>query len=539
MKKQKSIVVVDVGASSVKVAEFSSITGSLELKKFGVSALGETSGDGRDVAVMSTVRELMLEHGIPKGAASIAVPGQSVFTKFVKCPPVAKDKLQKIVEYEAIQNVPFPIDEVVWDYHALARGAEDTSVMLTAIKSDLIEGLAHAIEMAGVVPERVDVAPVALFNAVNYNYDNAAGCSLVVDVGARSTDLIFIEDGNVFMRSIPVAGNALVQQIVRESSMPFADAELLMVQVDRGDPSVAATHIEMVKTCTKNILMRLNGEIARSVSFYKSQQGGAAPVNVYLTGGSCNMVGLKESLSDKLGVPARALDVLQKVEIAAGLDRQELRKCSAQLGEMVGLALCAVGESAIEINLMPHSLLEQRAFKKRQPLLVAAGLAIALTIGCWGYHADSSLAMAEQELDGVSGRVSALSEVETRLARNESRVAVLDASANKLRRLSRERLFWLDAVTKIRANTEEGFVLSALLPLRGEKGQLLGVQISGFGYLDKVDKFKKGMAVQKYWRKLKSMKMFSNKSVIKSAPSASHFATEFIIELKFEESVDA
>lgn len=536
MKKQKNIVVVDVGASSVKVAEFSSISGSLELKKYGVAPLGEASGEGRDAAVMATLRELMLEHGVAKGGASIAVPGQSVFTKFVKCPPVAKDKLHKIVEYEAVQNVPFPIDEVVWDYHALSRGAEDTSVMLMAIKSELIEGLTHAVGMAGVEPDRVDVAPVALFNAVNYTYSDAEGCSLVVDVGARSTDLIFIENGNVFMRSIPVAGNALTQQIVRESSMQFADAEALMVQVERGDTSVAPMHAEMVKTCTKSILMRLNGEIARSVSFYKSQQGGAAPANVFLAGGSCNMVGLKESLSDKLGVRVGPLDVLQKVKVASGLDRTALGRDGAQLGELVGLALCAVGESSIQINLMPESLIAQRTFKKRQPLLVATGVAIALTIATWGVYASSSLSVAERELDAVTERVDALSGVESKLGRAESRVAMLSGHSDTFQELAQGRRLWLKTLTDIRDNTSEGIVVSELAPIAGANGKVVGIRVKGFGYLDKV---KQGTAVRRFSEKLKSLKTFSDKSKITSHPSANDFAQEFEVELMFEEPVDA
>jgi type IV pilus assembly protein PilM len=536
MKKLKSIVVVDVGASSVKMAEFSSATGALELMKYGVASLGEQSSDGRDAAVMSAMRELMLEHGISKGSAIIAVPGQSVFTKFVKCPPVAKEKLQQIVQYEAVQNVPFPIDEVVWDYHALSRDADEVSVMLVAIKSDLIEGLMHAVEMAGISPKSVDVAPVALFNAVNYNYSDGDGCSLVVDVGARSTELIFIENGRVFMRSIPVAGNALTQQIMRESSMSFADAEALMVQVERGDASVAPTHAEMVKSCTKNILMRLNGEIARSVSFYKSQQNGEAPKHVFLAGGSCNMFGLKAALSEKLGVQVENLDLFNKVKVSPALDRALFDRSRAQLGELVGLALRATGESAVEVDLMPQRLLQQRAFKKRQPALVATCLLIALTVGVWGAHSATTLSLARQELDGVKTRVDALQKLERPLERIEAETDRLTRYADHFLELSRDRAHWLHVLGAIRENTADGIVISGLDPMKDADGRVTGLSLSGFAYLDKVEQ---RTAVQKYWKRLSDLSIFSVKSKIVKQPSANAFSQEFVIELVFEEPVDA
>jgi type IV pilus assembly protein PilM len=536
MKKLKSIVVVDVGTSSVKMAEFSSATGALELMKYGVSSLGELSSDGRDAAVMSALRELMLENGISKGAAIIAVPGQSVFTKFVKCPPVAKEKLQQIVQYEAVQNVPFPIDEVVWDYHALSRDAEEVSVMLVAIKSDLIEGLMHAVEMAGISPKTVDVAPVALFNAVNYNYADSEGCSLVVDVGARSTELIFIEAGRVFMRSIPVAGNALTQQIMRESSMPFADAEALMVQVELGDASIAPTHVEMVKSCTKNILMRLNGEIARSVSFYKSQQNGAAPSQVFLAGGSCKMLGLKGALSEKLGVQVEDLDVFKKVKVSSSLNSASFDRSRAQLGELVGLALRATAESAVEVDLIPKRLLQQRAFKKRQPVMVLTGLLIALTVGVWGAHSAISLSLARQELDGVKTRVDALQKLERPLERIEAETDRMMRYSDRFLELSRDREHWLRVLVAIRESTADGIVLSGLEPMKDSDGQLTGLRVSGFAYLDKVEQ---RTVVQKYWKRLSDLSIFSSKSKIVKQPSANAFSQEFVIELVFEEPVDA
>ena len=95
-----------------------------------------------------------------------AVPGQSVFARFVKLPAVEEEKVERLIEFEAQQNVPFPINEVVWDYQLVGGGAdEQIQVVLVAIKSDLLEEMNAAVEGSGLRTEIVGVAPMALYNA--------------------------------------------------------------------------------------------------------------------------------------------------------------------------------------------------------------------------------------------------------------------------------------------------------------------------------------------------------------------------------------
>ena len=93
------------------------------------------------------------ELGIKNANVNYAVPAQSVFARFVKLPAVDEEKIDRIIAFEAQQNVPFPIDEVVWDYQLVGGGAdEQLQVVLVAIKSDLLEGINAAVEAAGLRP---------------------------------------------------------------------------------------------------------------------------------------------------------------------------------------------------------------------------------------------------------------------------------------------------------------------------------------------------------------------------------------------------
>src|SRR6267378_5356188 len=169
----------------------------------------------------------LAEFQIRHEAVNYAVPAQSVFARFVKLPAVEEEKIERIIAFEAQQNVPFPIDEVVWDYQLVGGGTdEQIQVVLVAIKADLLEGLNASVESAGLRTSIVCVATMALYNAFRYNYSDLPGCSLLVDIGARTTNLLFIEPGKIFSRSVAIGGASISSAIAKEFGEPIATAEV-------------------------------------------------------------------------------------------------------------------------------------------------------------------------------------------------------------------------------------------------------------------------------------------------------------------------
>src|SRR5204862_3115088 len=117
------------------------------------------------------------------------------------------------------------IDEVVWDYQLVGGGGDEPiQVVLVAIKVDLLDEINNAVEETGLRASIVDVAPMALYNAFRYSYSDLSGCSLLVDIGARTTNLLFIESARIFSRSVPIGGSSITSAIAREFDEAFATA---------------------------------------------------------------------------------------------------------------------------------------------------------------------------------------------------------------------------------------------------------------------------------------------------------------------------
>ena len=145
MLNSKSFLAIDFGAGSLKLAEFEqNDAGGLRLKQYGIKSLGmEGSQEAeREAAILKALQELLAEKSFGSRQSNVCAPGFHVFSKFVKLPPVDTSKVTQIIRYEAQQNVPFPLDEVVWDYQILGTSATgELEVLLVAVKSEIIEGL--------------------------------------------------------------------------------------------------------------------------------------------------------------------------------------------------------------------------------------------------------------------------------------------------------------------------------------------------------------------------------------------------------------
>src|SRR5579862_5714818 len=234
MLNSKSFLAVDFGAGSLKLAEFEqNEAGGLRLKQFGIKPLGleGSKEDAREGAIGKALQELLAEKSFVARQSNVCAPCFHVFSKFVKLPPVDSSKVTQIIQYEAQQNVPFPLEEVVWDYQILGTTPSgELEVLLVAIKADVVEGLFRTAEATGLKLQLVDVSPAALCNAFRFNYGDLEGCTMLLDIGAKTSNLLFFEKGKVYSRSINLGANSITQDFANESKLKFGDAELIKIE---------------------------------------------------------------------------------------------------------------------------------------------------------------------------------------------------------------------------------------------------------------------------------------------------------------------
>src|SRR3954468_5968975 len=234
MLQSKSFLAVDFGAGSLKVAEFEvNEAGGLRLKHYSIKSLGAEGAQesAREAVIQKALQAMLVEKGIKSKNVNVCAPGFHVFSKFVKLPPVESSKVTQIIQYEAQQNVPFPLAEVVWDYQILgsAPGGE-LEVLLVAIKAEIVEGLFRVADAAKLKVQVADVSPAALCNAFRYNYGDLEDCTMLLDIGAKTSNLLFFEKGKVYSRSINLGANAITTDFSAEARLKFDSAEKIKIE---------------------------------------------------------------------------------------------------------------------------------------------------------------------------------------------------------------------------------------------------------------------------------------------------------------------
>lgn len=422
----------------------------------------------RAAAVTGALRTALGGRRVRNAPVSYSVSGQSVFTRFVKLPPSAPENVERIVRFEAGSNVPFPMEEVVWDYQLMAGGAgTELEAVIVAIKADILDRIDGAVLAAGCLPKRVDVAPLALYNAVRFNYADYPGCTLVLDIGAKTTQLLFVEAGRVFIRGVPIAGNQITHAIESDLGGSFAEAEAVKhdkafvglggAYEDPADP-VAARASKVVR----GVLTRLHAEVARSIGFYRSQQGGAAPSRILLTGGGSMMPYMDLFFSEKLGVPVEPFNPLRNVAVGRGIDPQALGRSAHLMGEVVGLALRDVAECPLEVDLIPAATRARRVARERRSMIFAAAAALALMFGALWFAESRRAAVMAEELESRNAELRRLRAEEAKLKKEEGSFAANRTRADQLLQLARDRMFWVGLLEELNRITPTGVWITSL-----------------------------------------------------------------------------
>lgn len=394
-----------------------------------------------------------------------AIPAQSVFTRFVKLPAVGEEKVDQIVQFEAQQNVPFPIDEVVWDYQLVGADGDTSKVevVLVAIKADLLDEVNGSVEDCGFKAGIVDVGPMALYNAFRYNYSDLDGCSLLIDMGARTTNLIFVEPQKVFSRSIPIGGTTITGAIAKDFNEPFAEADVRKKRdgfvslggsyAEPSDPNAAR-----VSKMIRNTMTRLHAEISRSISFYRSQQQGSQPVRVFLCGGSASLPYMREFFQEKLGMPIEFFNPLRNVAVGPNVNTDDVGRSAHVLGELVGLSLRSATDCPMELNLQPASVARAESLAERRPYLVLAGLCLLLSLAGWWLYFGQAAKVKTEVLDQLVPQVAALKAVEGRLNTTKQELKTIQATAAPFVNAVEERDYWVKVIDELNARLPAEFI---------------------------------------------------------------------------------
>ena len=477
MAAAPKIITVDLGTSSIKVAEFGIAKGgALTLLRFGVADLGLDPNKEEDRAKFITpaLEKIFKDQGIKGKDVLISISGQSVFMRFVKLPPVDAAQVEQVVAFEAQQNVPFPINEVTWDYQMMPNRGSGTEAeaVIVAIKKEVLEAEVAAVEKIGVRIKQVDIAPFALLNAFRYSEPQTDDCALIIDMGARSTNLVFVEKSSFWIRNVPIAGNQISQSICNEMQEPFMAAETL--KKGKGFVSLGGVYADpddvdaaRISKLIRSTMTRLHVDINRSIAYYRTTLSGSAPRRVFLTGGSSQLPYLDLFIADKLSLPVAYFNPLRNVTLGKSLNTAQLQQNHCYTAELVGLALRETGSCPAEVTLDAPSLITRADKKRKQPYFYAALTAWFFLFVCLALNEYQQTVLANQTVAALKEKTASLPSLSATIATLAKQEDTLQQTFDLAARLGVQRDSWQSILAALNDKIPDGVWITDLTPVYG------------------------------------------------------------------------
>jgi type IV pilus assembly protein PilM len=418
----------------------------------------------REELIREALQQFVSRNDVSGDSVAIAVPGQSGLARFIKLPPVERKKIPDIVKYEARQQIPFALEDVVWDYQPLIGSEEEgyaieTEVGLFAMKRDQVARALKPLEEAGIAVDIIQLAPLAIYNFICFDrlkvegpYDpaNPPQSTVIISLGTDTTDLVITNGYRVWQRSIPIGGNHFTKALTKELKLTFAKAEHLKRN------AMKAENPKAVFQAMRPVFSDLVAEIQRSIGFFTSNNRNAKLGDMIALGNPMKLPGLQRFLSQNLDQEVKLIDSFNNLASGSATSGATYKENQLTFGVAYGLCVQALDRAQLRTNLLPEEIITTRLVKAKKPWAVAAAavLLLGLSVNYFGHYA--SLMTANVDDPDMAQQLSQAAIVKTNAGNLESDHTTLTGKfdeflkiANNLQSNVDGRLLWLEMLKAV------------------------------------------------------------------------------------------
>jgi len=336
------------------------------------------------------LKQFLSRNSVVGDRVAVSVSGQAGLARFIKLPPVEAKKIPDIVRYEARQQIPFDLNDVIWDYQRMGIGSEEegfaleTEVGLFAMKRDAVFRALEPMQNAGIEVDVVQLMPLALYNfalfdqigalppAEDYDPEDPPESTVIISMGTDATDLVITNGFRVWQRSIPLGGSHFTKALTRELKLTFAKAEHLKRN------ATAAADPKAVFQAMKPTFNDMLTELQRSISYFSNLDRAAKIGRVVALGNAMKLPGLRRYLSQSLGFEIEKIDSYRQLVGQQVVAAPAFQENLLSFGVCYGLALQGLGKSGVHTNLLPREIIQDRLIRRKKPWAVAIAAVLLL-----------------------------------------------------------------------------------------------------------------------------------------------------------------
>jgi type IV pilus assembly protein PilM len=379
---------IDVGNNSLKALRLRLDDGDIEVIGFDYIEHSKVLAGDKSVCkeeadqiMIDTLHTFAERNDIAKDEVAIAVAGQNSFARFIKLPPVEPKGIPKIVQYEAVQQIPFDINEVEWDWQLMSEeGSEDAEVGIFAIKNELINDIMAKHSKENLKVSCIQISPMALYNYLSFDQKGSVEGDnkpvVIIDVGAENTTLVVCTKTSVWQRTIRIGGNAFTEAIADAFKLRFRKAEKLK----RAAPM--SKYMRQLFSAMKPVFTDLGSEVQRSLGFYSSSNSDSRGFSkIIALGGGMKLQGLAKYLQKSIGIPVIKPDSFERLKVSEELSTAKFHENVSDYAIAYGLGVQMLDNAAIETNLLPKKIATSMTWaRKGRNFTIAASVLLAFSL---------------------------------------------------------------------------------------------------------------------------------------------------------------
>jgi type IV pilus assembly protein PilM len=339
--KQKGVVGLDIGSSSVKAVELRQTKQGYELVALGLEPLGQdivVDGAIMDApAVAMAINKMFESQKFTSKSVATSVSGHSVIVKRVPLPAMTEDELFDRIQGEASQHIPFDITDVNLSWQVLETMDSQMEVLLVAVKKEKILTHTQVLVHAGKKPSVVDIDAFALQNCFDVNYEPDPSQTIaLLNIGASVMTINIVRGGiPLFTRDVSFGGNQYTDALQKELDLGFDEAE----QLKKGEslPGVSEDQKAAILKSVSDVLVL---EVQKTFDFFRATASGENIQRIFVAGGTSRIPGLLDLLREEFALPVEEMYSFRKVIISPGKhDENQIRDLAPRMAIAVGLAL--------------------------------------------------------------------------------------------------------------------------------------------------------------------------------------------------------
>jgi type IV pilus assembly protein PilM len=344
---QNSLIAIDIGSYAIKVAEITG-TEKKRIVRLGVKVLPPgiiVGGNINDTQVVElSLAQLLKEMKVRRAfrRAVISLSGINIIVKRFNLIRNENMETSDQIFMEAEKHLKMDMNEIYFDFNIENPNSElpEQAVLIAATKRETLNERISILKEAGIGVGVVDSESFALTNLIEYNYGRLEGLCVVVNVGASSSNIVFVHEGRyMYGREIGIGGEHYTKAIAESSSLSFEAAEDRKMQLSSEQHTIS----EQTFASIANVNEQFLSEFQLAVDFFN--QSGEGPVlktdlkGIFMTGGGSLMFGMSGFLRERLQIPVAVFDPFEKMHIPKRFKGIENIAVSPMFGVVAGLSL--------------------------------------------------------------------------------------------------------------------------------------------------------------------------------------------------------